>query len=42
VSLSYACIPLLTARGADLNIDEAVPEVVVSFATIDEQLLPRR
>jgi hypothetical protein len=33
---------LIVVEFQDLNIDEAVPEVVVSFATIDEQLLPRR
>lgn len=33
---------LLVVEFQDLNVDEALPEVVVSSAAIDEQLLPRR
>lgn len=33
---------LIVVEFQDLNVDEAVPEVVASFAAIDEQLLPRR
>jgi hypothetical protein len=33
---------LLVVEFQDLNVDEAVPQVVASFAAIDERLLPRR
>lgn len=33
---------LIVAEFRDLNVDEAFPQVVVPFAAIDEQLLPRR